>query len=144
MPKSDAQLSAGATAFSANDAQQNILRETGCSEKAAPYVIRGFIFQGGVTSRYNGIPFNKTEPFGGRFGADRAHPVAIARYFLDEANCSGARGLSEEDRSSSRESRTALCRDRTAQPLRARISKCLILARSLRGSYRPGWSGSWG
>jgi hypothetical protein len=47
------------------DAQQNILRETGCSEKTAPYVIQGFIFQGGVTSRYNGIAFNKTEPFGG-------------------------------------------------------------------------------
>jgi uncharacterized protein YjbI with pentapeptide repeats len=84
------------------DAQQNILRETGCSEKAAPYVIQGFIFQGGVTSRYNGITFNETEPFGGRFGADRAHPAAIARYFLDEANCPGARGLSEEDRSSLR------------------------------------------
>jgi hypothetical protein len=63
------------------------------------------MFQGGVTSRYNGIIFNKTEPFGGRFGANRASPAAIARYFLDEANCAGARGLSEEDRSSLREIR---------------------------------------
>jgi len=88
------------------DVQQNILRETGC-KGAAPYVIQGFIFQGGVKSRYNGLFFNKYDygPFGGRFGADRSHPAALAHYFLDEANCPGARGLSEEDRSSLREIR---------------------------------------
>jgi hypothetical protein len=42
---------------------------------------------------------------GARFGADRAHSAAIARYFLNVASCPGARGLSEEDRSSLREIR---------------------------------------
>jgi uncharacterized protein YjbI with pentapeptide repeats len=90
------------------DVQQNILRETGC-KAAAPYVVQGFIFQGGVRSRYNGVMFNQYEkknwPFGGRFGADRSHPAALAHDFLDEANCPGARGLSEEDRSDLREIR---------------------------------------
>jgi uncharacterized protein YjbI with pentapeptide repeats len=88
-----------------NILRENILRETGCSEKAAPYVIQGLMFQGGVTIRYNGIAVNQTEPFGGRFGADRAHPAALARSFLDEANCPGAGGLSEADKSSLREIR---------------------------------------
>jgi hypothetical protein len=72
---------------------------------AAPYVIQGFIFQGGVKSRYMNLILDETGPFGGRFGADRSYPAALARYFLDEANCPGARGLSEEDRSSLREIR---------------------------------------
>jgi len=88
------------------DVQQNILRETGC-KAAAPYVIQGFIFQGGVKSRYNGLIVNEygTGPFGGRFGVDRSHPAALAHSFLDDANCPGARGLSKDDRSSLREIR---------------------------------------
>jgi hypothetical protein len=90
------------------DVQQNILRETAC-KAAGPYVIQGFIYQGGVRSRYSGLMVNQYEkknwPFGGRFGADRTHPAALAHDFLDEANCPGARGLSEEDRSDLREIR---------------------------------------
>jgi hypothetical protein len=89
------------------DVQQNILRETGCSITGAPFVIEGLIFQGGVKSRSNDLLLliNVMGPFGGRFGADRSHPAALAQYFLDEANCQGARGLSEEDRSNLREIR---------------------------------------
>jgi uncharacterized protein YjbI with pentapeptide repeats len=86
------------------DAYENILRETGCNENAAPYVIQGLILQGG-TKTYNIDQFNWTGPFGDRFGVDRSHPAALARYFLDEANCPGARGLSEEDRSNLRKIR---------------------------------------
>jgi uncharacterized protein YjbI with pentapeptide repeats len=85
------------------DAQEKSLRETGCNVTAAPYVIQGLLFQGGIKTR--NLPLNMTEPFGGRFGADHSHPAALARYFLDEANCPGARGLSEEDRSSLRDIR---------------------------------------
>jgi len=86
------------------DAQQNILREIGCS-MATPFVIQGLIFQGGVKSRYLGLTVSNVGAFGGRFEADRSHPAALARYFLDEADCPGARGLSEEDRSSLRDIR---------------------------------------
>jgi uncharacterized protein YjbI with pentapeptide repeats len=85
--------------------RENILREAGCSEKAAPYVIQGLMFQGSLTIRHNAMAVNQTEPFGGRFGANPAYPAALARSFLDEANCPGARGLSGADRSSLRKIR---------------------------------------
>jgi hypothetical protein len=84
------------------DAQQNSLRQTGCSKIAAPYVIQGILSQGGVKNR-DGLIINDAGPFGDRFEADRFHPAALARYFLDEANCPGARGLSEKDRSNLRD-----------------------------------------
>jgi uncharacterized protein YjbI with pentapeptide repeats len=94
------------------DVQQNVLRETGCSITGAPFVIQALILQGGVKVPHDDglIIVDDMGPFGGRFGADRSHPAALAQYFLDEANCQGARGLSEEDRSRLREIRDGVSR----------------------------------
>jgi uncharacterized protein YjbI with pentapeptide repeats len=57
------------------------LREAGCDEKGAPFVIRGLI-----------------KDLGERFGSGSPHPAVLAIELLNEANCAGARELSEQDK----------------------------------------------
>src|SRR6266700_3709015 len=56
-------------------------RQRGCAPRRAPYVIRGLLVN-----------------LDARFGSDSHDVAALARDFLDEANCPGARGLSEEEK----------------------------------------------
>ena len=56
------------------------LRTTGCDREGAPYVISGIV---------------DTLAFDRRFSPRSVEVVALAKAFLDEANCPGAHGLSE-------------------------------------------------
>jgi hypothetical protein len=58
-----------------------VLQDTGCDSEGAPYVIRGLL----RTS------FD-------RFASASPHPRRVAATFLNEAQCPGARGLSEDDK----------------------------------------------
>jgi len=60
----------------------NILQQTGCTAKGAPYVLRELI----------------KKDLKRRFKDGSPQPAFLAHAFLDEANCPGARGLSEEDK----------------------------------------------
>ena len=62
-----------------------ILQETGCDAGGAPYVIPRLL-----------------RTLNERFKADPSKKVALAAAFLDEANCPGAHGLSEQDKSALR------------------------------------------
>lgn len=64
------------------------LRETGCDAVGAPYAIRGLL-----------------RNFDRRFESGSTQPAALARAFLDEEHCPGARGLSEKDKAKLREIR---------------------------------------
>jgi uncharacterized protein YjbI with pentapeptide repeats len=86
------------------------LQETGCAAEGAPYVIRGllrrlkrhaeirFSYSAGCTWRSRGAV-----PREYLFSDASPHPAALARAFLDETTCPGARGLSEEDKGRLRE-----------------------------------------
>lgn len=60
-------------------------RELGCAAERAPYVPHGLVDQ---------LDSAETSPFRDQSGAAKA----LAKYFLDEANCAGAYGLSEADK----------------------------------------------
>ena len=62
-------------------AYERDLREVGCSEDGAPFVISTL-----------------SESLQERFESDRPRLAALAALFLDEAQCPGARGLSEGDK----------------------------------------------
>jgi hypothetical protein len=64
------------------------LRETGCDANGAPYVIRRLL--------------GKLDT---RFTSGSPQPAALATAFLDDAQCPGARGLSEEEKVMLREIR---------------------------------------
>ena len=64
------------------------LRQIGCDAGGASYVIHGLL--------RNLID---------RFGPGSAEPAAVAAAFLDDANCTGARDLLEEDKAKLREIR---------------------------------------
>jgi len=66
-----------------------VLRETGCAATGAPYVIRRLI----------------QDLVNDRFAWDSPQRAILATAFLDEANCPGAIGLSEEDKAQLREMR---------------------------------------
>ena len=56
-------------------------KKIGCGEESAPYVARGLMRQ-----------------LTGRFVGHLTQEAEVAKAFLDEATCPGARGLSEEDK----------------------------------------------
>jgi hypothetical protein len=62
-------------------AHERYLLKVGCSEDGAPYVISAL-----------------AENLQARFEAGSPHVTALAALFLDEAQCPGARGLSEDDK----------------------------------------------
>ncbi len=80
-----AQLSRSRDAYNKDLATE--LREIGCNAEGAPYVIRGLL-----------------RDLHERFGteAETVYPAELAKAFLDEATCPGARGLSEDDKAALR------------------------------------------
>ena len=70
-------------------AYERDLREIGCSEEGAPMVIRAFL-----------------DRLLSRFEPDSPQPAPLAAAFLDEAQCPGARGLSQDDKNMLRALRT--------------------------------------
>jgi uncharacterized protein YjbI with pentapeptide repeats len=87
------------------------LQETGCAADGAPYVIRGLLRRLERTPERNVPNMPRNCRWGARFAAPREYvfsdaspyPAALARTFLDEKTCPGARGLSEEDKGRLRE-----------------------------------------
>jgi uncharacterized protein YjbI with pentapeptide repeats len=87
------------------------LQETGCAADGAPYVIHGLL------RRLEGHPDRRlpssllrcgwrarfSAPHEYLFSAASPYPAALARAFLDEKTCAGARGLSDEDKGRLRE-----------------------------------------
>jgi uncharacterized protein YjbI with pentapeptide repeats len=67
------------------------LRKIGCESDGAPHVIRGLLRQ--LPERFD------------RLRTPSPQPAVLAACFLDEANCPGARGLSDEDKAKLREIR---------------------------------------
>ena len=76
------------------------LKAIGCAADGAPYVIGGLIRTGG-----NGVELDWRfySVLSGSFNLSQEAEVAAS--FLDEANCLGARGLSEEKKAKLREIR---------------------------------------
>jgi hypothetical protein len=75
-----------------------IWQEIGCSAEGAPHVIRGLL------ARLRGLPFP--------FDAQSPHPSSLAKAFLDEEHCPGARGLSDAEIA-----KLKAIRDRTPKPI---------------------------
>jgi len=68
-----------------------VWHEMGCAAEGAPYVLRGLLY------RLEGL----SSPFGYR----SPQPSVLAAAFLDEARCSGARGLTEAEKAKLKEIR---------------------------------------
>jgi uncharacterized protein YjbI with pentapeptide repeats len=73
------------------DIYENGLREAGCDKAGAPYVIRRLL-----------------EDLSDRFEENSPRPAALAAMFLDETQCAGANGLTDEDKTRLREIRDRL------------------------------------
>jgi hypothetical protein len=71
------------SAVSYPDALMKTLIGIGCAAEGAPYVISGLIRQ-----------------LGDRFSQQPAQQAGVAKAFIDERNCAGARGLSAADKAS--------------------------------------------
>lgn len=88
------------------------LQETGCAADGAPYVIHGLLRRLDPHLQDRHVPPSLARcgwrirfayPHEYLFSAASPHPAALARAFLDETTCPGARGLSEEDKGRLRE-----------------------------------------
>jgi uncharacterized protein YjbI with pentapeptide repeats len=77
-----------ARSSAAPEAYAEALRQTGCDERASPYIIRGLL-----------------RNLDRRFGSDSPQPSAIAGAFLDDTHCRSASGLLEDDKAKLREIR---------------------------------------
>jgi uncharacterized protein YjbI with pentapeptide repeats len=79
------------------------LKEIGCAAEGAPYVINGLMRPAGVgRGRVAAVDLVLLDR---RFAGNPSQEAEVAAAFLDEANCLGARGLSEENKAKLQEIR---------------------------------------
>jgi uncharacterized protein YjbI with pentapeptide repeats len=81
-----------------------ILKEIGCAADGAPYVINGLMHPVGRVGLLGVVAVNLVS-LDWRFQGNPSQEAEIATAFLDEKNCPGARGLSEESKAKLREIR---------------------------------------
>jgi len=84
-----------------------IWREAGCAAEGAPYVLRGLLFRLGSTILPSYLVGSESVPF----RSQSPQKPALAKAFLDEEHCLGARGLTEAEKAKLRE-----IRDRSPPP----------------------------